>query len=86
MNNHTDGGRKENQYTCIHFTVVLHKGWYKSNPSYFFFSFECDARYIFLLYALESNTVLLEQDHQRSSQSRAFIAVAMQNGRCGQMF
>ena len=63
-------------------------------PSFFFFKFyfififfySCDARYSFLLYTLESNTVLLKQDHQCSSQSRAFIAVAVQNGRCGQIF
>jgi len=85
MNKHADGGRKENQGTCIHFTVLLYKVWYKSNASYFF-SFKCDARYSFLLYALESNTLLLEQDHQCSSQSRTFIAVAVQNGRCGHIF
>jgi hypothetical protein len=51
----------------------------------FFFSFNCDARYSFLLYALESSTVLLKQDHQCFSQSHAFIAVAMHNGRCGQI-
>ena len=34
--NITDGGRKENQGTWIHFAVLLYKGSYKGNASYFF--------------------------------------------------